>query len=39
MFGHDVYAGRVSDEDYAVGELLGQQVQVKHGTVWIDDEF
>ena len=39
VLGHDVDAAGIAYEDYAVGELLGQQVQVKHRAVGIDDKL
>ena len=39
MFGHDIDACGVAYENYAVGELLGKQMQMEHRSVGIDYEF
>ena len=39
MLRHDVDAGRVAHEDYAVGQLLGKQVEMKHRPVLVDDKL
>ena len=38
-FGHHVDATGVADEDDAVGELLGEEMEVEYGTIGVDDEF
>ena len=39
VFSDHVHAGRVSHHDDVVGQFFGFQVNVKHGTVAVDNQF
>jgi hypothetical protein len=39
MFGYKVYTARVANQNNAIGELLGEQMKVKHRPVGVDDQF
>ena len=39
VFSDHVHAGRIADHDDVICQFFGFQMDVKHGTVAIDDEF